>query len=76
MSNLAHKTEYKALQVIAGMIRQFEKLHYLDMTKADDYDATAARNLLEGIVQSNEYIINYERKAKRQLKKSEILNIK
>lgn len=59
MSNLSHKTEYKALSIIAKMIKQFEKLHYLDMTKLDDFDATLARNLLESIIQSNGYKVNY-----------------
>lgn len=47
MSNLADKTEYKALCIIAQMERQFEILHYLDMTKIDDGDAVQARNLPE-----------------------------
>ena len=59
MSNLSDKTEYKALSIIAKMVKQFERLHHLDMTKEDDLDATRARNLLEGI---NEYKINYRSK--------------
>ena len=35
MSNLAEKTAYRALSVMAKMVREFEKLHYLDMTKTD-----------------------------------------
>jgi hypothetical protein len=67
MSNLADKTEYRALSIIAKMVKQFERLHYLDMTKIDDWDATQARNLLEGIVQSNGYKINYNRDSKKPL---------
>ncbi len=69
MSNLANKTEYRALSIIAKMVKQFEYLHYLDMTKSDDWDATAARNLLEGIIQSNGYKINYNRGSNKPLVK-------
>lgn len=72
MSNLADKTEYRALSIIAKMVKQFEKLHYLDMTKIDDWDATQARNLLEGIIQSNGYKINYNRDSKKPLLKVQI----
>lgn len=67
MSNLAIKTEYKALSIIAKMVKQFERLHYLDMTRNDDWDATQTRNLLEGIVQSNGYKTNYNRDSKKPL---------
>lgn len=60
MSNVADKTDYRALSIIARMVKDFERLHCLDMTATDDGDATSARNLLEGIVQSNGYKINYE----------------
>jgi hypothetical protein len=69
MSNLADKTEYRALSIIARMIKEFERLHYLDMTKSDDLDVCSARNLLEGIVQSNGYKINYGRKINKPLLK-------
>ncbi|MNH23797.1 hypothetical protein D3C73_1016450 [compost metagenome] len=64
MSNLADKTEYRALSIIARMVKDFERLHYLNMTASDDWDATGARNLLEGIIQSNGYKINYDREGK------------
>lgn len=67
MSNLADKTEYKALSILAKMVKQFERLHYLDMTKFDDWDTTQARNFLEGIIQSNGYRINYDRNIKKPL---------
>ncbi|OPC66499.1 hypothetical protein BAY13_17360 [Elizabethkingia bruuniana] len=67
MSNLADKTEYKALSILAKMVKQFEKLQYLDMTKIDDWDATQTRNLLEGIIQSNGYRINYSHDSKKPL---------
>ncbi len=70
MSNLAKTTEYKALSILAQMVKQFERLHYLDMTKTDDCEATQARNLLEGIIQSNGYRINYKRNGKKSILKS------
>ena len=72
MSNLANKTEYKALSIIAQMVKEFEKLHYLDMTKEDDQDATKARNLLERIIHTNGYKINYQRNSKKTLLKIEL----
>jgi len=69
MSNLADKTEYRALLVIARMVKQFEKLHYMDMTKIDDWEATQARNLLESVIQSNGYKINYGMGSKTPLLK-------
>lgn len=69
MSNLADKTDYKALSILAQMIKQFERLHYLDMTASDDWDACQARNLLEGIIQSNGYKINYNQNIKKPLLK-------
>lgn len=69
MSNLANKTEYSALSIIAKMVKEFERLHYLDMTKTDDCDACQARNLLQRIIESNGYKINYNNKVKRPLLK-------
>lgn len=64
MSNLADKTEYRALLILARMVKDFERLHYLNMTASDDWDATGARNLLEGIIQSNGYKVNYDHRGK------------
>ena len=72
MSNLANKTEYKALTIIAKIITEFERLHCLDMTKDDDLDATKARNLLESIIHTNGYKINYDRNSKKTLLKIEL----
>ena len=69
MSNLSNKTEYRALSVIAQMVKEFEKLHYLDMTKNDDRDVCQAQNLLEGIIQSNGYKINYDNSINKPLLK-------
>lgn len=70
MSNLADKTEYRALSIIARMVKEFERLHFLDMTKSDDWDATTARNLLQGIVESSGYKVNYESIGNRPLLKN------
>jgi hypothetical protein len=70
MSNLANKTAYNALKVMAKMVLQFEKLHDMDMTKEDDWDATSAKNLLEGIIRSNGYRIDYSRGIKKAAEKS------
>jgi len=59
MSSLSNKTEKKALNVLARCVVNLEKLHYLDMTTTDDFDATHAKNLMTGIIQSNGYQINY-----------------
>lgn len=69
MSNLSNKTEYKVLTLIAQMVKDFEKLHYLEMTKEDDLDATQARNLLKCIVESNGYKINYNKESNQPLLK-------
>lgn len=69
MSNLSDKTAYGALKVMAQMIHQFEKMQDMDMTKEDDWDATSARNLLEGIIQSNGYRIGYSGESKKLMKK-------
>ncbi|MBT2621944.1 hypothetical protein [Chryseobacterium sp. ISL-6] len=71
MSNLADKTEYRALSIIARMIKEFERLHYLEMTKSDDWDASSARNLLEGIIESNGYKVNYQCIGNRPLLKNQ-----
>lgn len=71
MSNLADKTYYKALYLIALMIKEFERLHYLDMTKTDDRDARRARNLLQEIIKRNRYKINYQPNGKKPLLKTQ-----
>ena len=68
MSNLSNKTEYKALSILGSMVKMFERLHCLNMTKDDDIDATAAKNLLQGIIESICYQINYDSNNKQSLK--------
>ncbi|ANF52936.1 hypothetical protein A0O34_21490 [Chryseobacterium glaciei] len=71
MSKLADKTEYRALSIIARMVKDFERLHFLNMTKNDDTDSCKARNLLEGIIQSNGYKVNYNGNNKKPLLKNQ-----
>lgn len=70
MSNLSKKTEYKALSIIGRLIKGFENLHSLNMTRQDDEDLTKARNSLETIIHSNGYKINYDRNSKKSIKKN------
>lgn len=69
MSILSKKTEYKALCIIGNIIKEFEKLHLLKMTRPDDEDLRTARNSLETIIQSNGYKINYDRNSKKSILK-------
>ncbi|GGG62557.1 MULTISPECIES: hypothetical protein [Chryseobacterium group] len=70
MSVLSQKTEYKALAIIGRIIKEFENLHLLNMTKIDDEDLTKARNLLETIIQSNGYKVNYNGNSKKSILKN------
>ena len=70
MSNLRNKTEYKALSILGAMVKMFERLHCLDMTKDDDIDATAAKNLLQGIIETNGYQVNYDQNNKQSILKT------
>ncbi|QES88556.1 hypothetical protein [Rhizosphaericola mali] len=67
MSNLSNKTDYKALSIMGTIVKIFERLHYLDKTKEDDMDATPAKNLLQGIIESNNYRVNYDRNNKKPI---------
>jgi len=57
MSNLSNKTEYKTLPILGTIVKMFDWLHCFDMTKGDDMDATASKNLLHGIIESNNYTV-------------------
>ena len=70
MSILSKKTEYKALCIIGNIIKKFENLHSLNMTRQDDEDLTKARNSLESIIHSNGYKINYDRNSKKSILKN------
>ncbi|PZP48302.1 MAG: hypothetical protein DI598_10195 [Pseudopedobacter saltans] len=69
MSNLSNKTEYKALLILGAMVKMYEQLHCLDMTKDDDMDTTAAKNLLKGVIETNGYQISYYRNNKKSIVK-------
>lgn len=70
MSILTEKTEYRALSIIATLVKQFEDFHLLQMTRLDDEDLTKARNILQTIVHSNGYKINYDKNSKKPLLKN------
>lgn len=69
MSILSEKTENKALSIIGKLIKEFENLHLLDMTRIDDEDLTKARTSLETIIHSNGYKINYGQNSKKSISK-------
>ncbi len=70
MGDLSNKTAYKALSILGTIVKMFERLHCLDMTAQDDWDATAARNLLQGIIESNNYQVNYDSNNKKSIIKT------
>lgn len=70
MSILANRTEYRALLIIAQMVREFERLDKLEMTKLDDFDAKLAYGLLSRIVESNGYKVNFNRKSEEIITKN------
>ncbi|MDB5158302.1 MAG: hypothetical protein JWR50_3009 [Mucilaginibacter sp.] len=61
MSNLAKKTERKALKVLANTLRFFEGTAKLDMTATDAFKAREAENILKGIIEANGFTANYEK---------------
>lgn len=69
MSILSEKTERKALIILAKMVRDYEKLHLLNMTTRDDWDATAAKNLLQAVIESNGYQIEFSRSRRKLIKR-------
>jgi hypothetical protein len=61
MSNLACKTERKALKVLANTLRFFEGTVKLDMTAPDAVKAREAENILKGIIETNGFKACYEK---------------
>lgn len=59
MSILSEHTEEKVISVLAECVLHFEKLHYLQTTAPDAFDARAAENLLKGIIESNGFRVVY-----------------
>jgi len=72
MSNLANKTERKALKVLANTLRFFEGTANLDMTATDAFKARQAENILKGIIETNGFTANYEKGKGTTLKKLKI----
>ena len=69
MSILAEKTDKEVIVILSDMVRMYKYLHLLHMSKQDDEDATKARNLLQGIIESNGYRINYDGNLRRKITK-------
>lgn len=64
MSILADTTEEKVIAALSECVILFEKLHYLKMTAADDFDAATAERLLKRIIESNGFKVDYTRNKK------------
>ena len=61
MSNLANKTERKALKVLANTLRFFEETANLNMTATDAFQSREAENLIKDIIGNNGFSFNYEK---------------
>jgi len=70
MSNLARKTERKALKVLANTLRFFEGTAELDMTAPDAFKAREAENIIRGIIETGGFIAHYEKGKGTTLTKS------
>lgn len=70
MSNLARKTERKALKVLANTLRFFEGTEELDMTASDAFKARQAENIITDIIERNGFEANYEKGKGTTLKKT------
>lgn len=68
MKSVTHTTEYKALSIIARMVKDFEKLHFTEISVKDASKISYARSLLESIIYTNGYKMNYSRNKKPLLK--------
>ncbi|WP_316787749.1 hypothetical protein [Pedobacter frigoris] len=67
MSIISEKTEPKAIVILARMVKQFEKLNYLEMTKQDNAEIWIARKVLQGIITANGYKVNHDRTIPRSI---------
>jgi len=61
MSQLANKTEKKALKVLANTLRFFENTNLLFMNAEDAFKAREAENTLRGIIETNGYRVTYKK---------------
>ncbi|CEN33235.1 MAG: hypothetical protein Q4B43_08460 [Bacteroidota bacterium] len=52
-------TEFKALYVLGEIVRNFEKLHFLQMQDNDREQLQKARKILERIIHKNGYRVAY-----------------
>ncbi|WP_172915049.1 hypothetical protein [Capnocytophaga canis] len=52
-------TEFKALYVLGEIVRDFEKLHFLQMQNNDREQLQKSRKILERIIHKNGYRVAY-----------------
>ena len=55
-------TEFKALCLLGEVVRDFEKLHFLQMRDKDQIQLRKARKILEHIIYKNGYQVAYRMK--------------
>ncbi|MDO4229049.1 MAG: hypothetical protein Q4C98_04480 [Capnocytophaga sp.] len=55
-------TEFKALCLLGSVVREFEKLHFLQMQDKDQSQLRKARKILEHIIHKNGYQVAYRTK--------------
>ncbi len=54
MSILAEKTEKKAIRILTRCVKILDDLDRLQITKLDDFDISLAKNLMKGVIESND----------------------
>ncbi|MFJ1365945.1 hypothetical protein ACILDU_05805 [Capnocytophaga canimorsus] len=59
-------TEFKALYVLGEIVRNFEKLHFLQMQDNDREQLRKARKILEHIIYKNGYRVVYRTQQARR----------
>jgi hypothetical protein len=60
-------TEPKALQTIAEMLMQFERLHIMNIRQEDRKQLHMVRECLEKIIHDNGFRMNYDRNLKNNI---------
>lgn len=67
------QTDFTALCIIGQMVRNFEKLHFLQIQNKDRTLTQKARAFLEKIIQENGYRISY--RTEQPITKNELLTL-
>jgi len=60
MSNLADKTDFKALKIISKCLKQLDEINSLNLkvTKVDDFEISLASNMLKSVIDNNRQIVD------------------